>query len=305
MIKFVADEVWAIDTEWVPDVPTGRRVYDLGPEVTDLDVLHHMFCAGGASEEEPRPYLKTVLCRVVSVAALIRRKGANGSVSHRLVTLPRYGAPAIPEVDLLRRFLTGIGKIKPQLVGFNITEADLPILLQRAAVCGVTALNFCARPKKPWEGRDYFTRYTDWLLDLRQLYGGRGRSTPSLHELACAARIPGKIDISGKQMIDLWLKGDISKIVAYNEFDALTTFLLWLRTARLAGLISAGEAAAEEATLRHYLTDLIAHGRQYLDAYLKKWDALHSDLNPSTSGSEIFIGEQLQPQTPRVQGPEE
>jgi predicted PolB exonuclease-like 3'-5' exonuclease len=202
----------------------------------------------------------------------------------------------MPEADLLQRFLAGIGKTKPQLVGFNITEADLPILLQRAAVCGVTAPNFCARPDKPWEGRDYFARYTDWLLDLRQLYGGWGRSTPSLHELACAARIPGKIDVSGAQMIDLWLTGDIPRIVAYNEFDALTTFLLWLRTVRLAGLISADEAEAEETSLRRYLTDLVAKNRPYLDAYLKKWDALHSDLHMATTDSAVFTEEQLHTQ---------
>ncbi|HEY7493906.1 MAG TPA: hypothetical protein VIH59_22730 [Candidatus Tectomicrobia bacterium] len=264
-----------------------------------------MFRAGGASEAEPRPYLKTVLCRVVSVAALRRRKGKNGRVSHGLVSLPRYGAPAMPEADLLQRFLTGIGKFNPQLVGFNITEADLPILLQRAAVCGVTATKFCARPDKPWEGRDYFARSTDWLLDLRQLYGGWGRRTPSLHELACAARIPGKIDVSGDQMLDLWLKGETARIVAYNEFDALTTFLLWLRTVRLAGLISAGEAEAEEASLRHYLTTLIANSQQYLDAYLKKWDALQSDLQTLTTDGAVCTGELPHPQKPLGQGPGE
>ena len=190
-----------------------------------------------------------------------------------------------PDPPSRERWPTDCGKTKPQLVGFTINEADMPILLQRAAVCGVTARNFCARPDKPWEGRDYFTRYSDWLLDLQQLYGGWGRSTPSLHELACAARIPGKIDISGDKMIDLWLKGEISRIVAYNEFDALTTFLLWLRTVRLAGLISADEADAEETNLRRYLTDLIARGRQYLDAYVKKWDALHHDLHTSTTST--------------------
>ncbi len=102
---------------------------------------------------------------------------------------------------------------------------DLLILLQRAAVCGVTAAGFCARPNKPWEGRDYFARYSDWLVDLKQIYGGWGRSTPSLHEIACAARIPGKIDASGDQVLDLWLNDEISKIVAYNEFDALNTSL--------------------------------------------------------------------------------
>ena len=181
----------------------------------------------------------------------------------------------------------------------------MPILLQRAAVCGVTARNFCARPDKPWEGRYYFTRYSDWILDLQQLYGGWGRSTPSLHELACAARIPGKIDISGDQISDLWLQGEISSIVAYNEFDALTTFLLWLRTVRLAGLISEDDADAEETNLHGYLTDLTAHGRQYLDAYLKKWDALQSDLHTLTTDGEVFTGEQPHTQKPLVLGPGE
>lgn len=257
MIRFVADEVWVIDAEWVPDVETGRRVYALGPEISDVEVIEHMFSEGGASEEEPRPYLKTVLCRVVSVAALVRHQDKSGTVSHQLVSLPRYGDPAMPESVLLQRFLEGIGKTKPQLVGFNITDADLPILLQRAAICGVTAAGFCARPAKPWEGRDYFTRYSDWLLDLQHLYGGKGRNSPSLHEFACAARIPGKIEASGYQVLDLWLTGEISRIVSYNEFDVLTTFLLWLRTVRLAGIIPADMAAAEETNLRRYIDDLV------------------------------------------------
>ncbi|MDD3925579.1 MAG: hypothetical protein PHT33_02855 [bacterium] len=274
MFKFIADEVWAIDAEWVPDIPTGRRVYGLGLETPDADVLEHMFQAGGASEENPRPYLKTVLCRVVSVAALVRQKTKNGDVSHRLVTLPRYGEPAMAEAELIYRFLEGAGKTKPQLVGFNIVEADLPILLQRAFAGGVTAPHFCARPQKPWDGCDYFARYSDWVLDLKQIYGAWGRSTPSLHELACSACIPGKIDTSGGDVIDLWQAGDISKIVAYNEFDAITTFLVWLRTARLSGLLSADEADAEEKNLRGYITGLISNGQDYLDTYLKKWDAL-------------------------------
>lgn len=285
MIKFIADEVWAIDVEWVPDVPTGRRVYNLGPEVPDGDVLDYMFLKGGASEDNPQPYLKTVLCRVVSVAALVRRKGETGNASHRLVALPVHGEPVMEEAHLLRRLLHGLGKTKPQLVGFNITEADLPILLQRAMVCGVTAPSFCNRPAKPWEGRDYFTRYSDWLLDLRQLYSGWGRATPSLHELACAARIPGKIDVSGDQIMTLWLNGAISDIVAYNECDALTTFLLWLRTVRLAGLLSAEQADAEEAALHSYLTEQTAQQRPYLGLYLDKWEALKTDPLPAAVDS--------------------
>lgn len=276
MIKFVADEVWAFDAEWIPDVPTGRRVYNLGPEYSQSDVFDYMFAKGGATEEVPRPYLKTVLCRIVSIAALVRRKGRDGKITHQLLALPAYGQPAMAEADLIQRFLDGIGKAKPQLVGFNVLDADLPILVQRAVANGVVAQSFFERPDKPWDGRDYFVRSSDWMLDLRQVYGGFGRATPSLHELACAARIPGKVDVSGDLVLEMWLAGDIAKIVAYNEFDALTTFLLWLRTVRLAGLISTAEADAEETQLRGYLCRLIEEGREYLSRYLEKWDEVSS-----------------------------
>jgi len=215
---------------------------------------------------------------VVSVAALVRHRDKNDAVTHKLVSLPRYGDSALPESVLLQRFLEGAGKAKPQIVGFNISDADLPILLQRAAVCGVTAPGFCVRPDKPWEGRDYFTRYSDWLIDLQHVYGGWGRSTPSLHEIASAARIPGKIEASGYQVLDLWLKDQTSKIVAYNEFDVLTTFLLWLRTVRLAGLLPVDVADTEERNLRHYLEELALDGREYLVTYLEKWDELAQSI---------------------------
>ncbi len=277
MIKSIAPEIWAFDVEWVPDVSTGRRVYNLGKEVPDEEVYEQMFFNGGATEENPRPYLKTVLCRVVSVSAVIRRQNQNGEVKHKLLSLPRFDHPVMNEADLLQKFLEGIGNNKPQLVGFNIVDADLRILIQRAAVSGVTAQNFCKRPEKPWEGVDYFSPQSEYVHDLKRIYGGWGKSTPSLHEIACAARIPGKIETSGDQVLELWEKGKISEIVSYNEYDALTTFLLWLKTIRLSGLISAELIDNEEAIFRGYIENLIENGKGYLKKFLEKWDFLKSN----------------------------
>jgi hypothetical protein len=36
----------------------------------EAEVFEAMWKAGGATEEEPMPYLKTILCRVVSIAAV-------------------------------------------------------------------------------------------------------------------------------------------------------------------------------------------------------------------------------------------
>ena len=63
---------------------------------------------------------------------------------------------------------------------------------------------------------------------------GFGKSSPSLNEMAAVCGIPGKLGISGKEVAQLWMEGRLLEIVAYNECDALTTYLIWLRIAFLA-----------------------------------------------------------------------
>jgi 3'-5' exonuclease len=276
MFKFTHDELWAIDAEWVPDPDTGRRVYNLDASVDDQAVIQHMWAEGGATEEDPQPYLKTVLCRVVSVSALIRHRAADGSLRLQLYSLPAHDADALPEAELLERLLKGLGDRKPQIVGFNIRNADLPIILQRALAHGVSAPEFCARPNKPWEGIDYFSRNEDWIVDLKDTCGGYGKAAPSLHELASAARIPGKIDVAGGAVAALWEEGEIGRIVAYNEFDAITTYLVWLRAAHLAGHVTTAACAAEEQQLRDLLAQLCLEGRPHLQRYIDKWDQLRA-----------------------------
>ncbi len=235
MLKIVPQEVWAFDVEWVPDPQSGRRVYGLPASLSDDEVRRHMWEKGGATEEDPQPYLKTVLCRVVSIASVIRRQGKDGSVSLKLHSLPMQDAMEATEADIIFRFLSALGKAKPQLVGYNSQSSDIIILMQRSLANSLCLPDFCRRPAKPWEGVDYFARGSDYNIDLKEEFGGWGRATPSLHELATVCRIPGKIGTDGQDVVDLWIKGDIGRIVQYNECDALTTYLVWLRAALMAG----------------------------------------------------------------------
>lgn len=226
MLMSVPAEVWAFDAEWVPDVASGRRVYGLADEVPDEDVLETMWERGGASEDDPHPYLKTVMCRVVSIAAVIRKRADDGSISLVLASLPAAGAESSGEADILRRFLEGVGKAQPQLVGFNSRSSDLMILLQRSLVHRLALPDFCRRPAKPWEGTDYFAKGSDAHIDLKEAFGGWGKTTPSLHEFATCCGIPGKTLVDGSSVNDLWLAGDLRPIVQYNKCDALSTYLL-------------------------------------------------------------------------------
>jgi predicted PolB exonuclease-like 3'-5' exonuclease len=87
--------------------------------------------------------------------------------------------------------------------------------------------------------------------------------------------MPGKLSGDGQMVAPLWLKGELAKIVAYNEFDALTTYLLWLRLAHFGGFLAAEQYEQEQELLRQLLTtESREPDRSHLKDYLEEWDAL-------------------------------
>jgi len=267
MIKTVRDEVWAFDCEWVPDLQAGRLLYRLPDDLPSSEVLRVMWEQGGATTENPTPFLRTLLCRVVSIATVIRRVSRAGEVQLFLQALPENpDDPAQDEPYILRRFLSdGLATRSPQLVGFNSRNADLRILTQRAIVNGLPQKHLCERlDAKPWESQD---------IDLMELAGGFGKNySVSLNELATLSGIPGKLDTTGDDVCGLWYSGHRRAIVEYNCFDALTTYLVWLRMAYFSGCFSADEYRVEQQRVKRLLDERIqkpedAFLRTYLDAW--------------------------------------
>jgi predicted PolB exonuclease-like 3'-5' exonuclease len=280
MFRTIAPTVWAFDCEWVPDADAGRRLLALAPDTPEPEVFEAMWTAAGASPEQPRPFLKLLHCRLASVAVVERRVCASGSagseIALRLCSLPREGGDT--ESDLLTAFFEGLDRRRPQLVGFNSHGADLPILAQRGLVLGLAAPGLCRRPDRSWEGPDYFHPHNDWNVDLMRAVGGRGAACPSLRDLAVLAGIPAKTHgdgpCSGGDVADLWRAGRRDDIRRYNECDAVTTYLLWLRTARFAGLLSATEHAGEEGRVEALLERHAERGDDHLGAFLERWRCL-------------------------------
>jgi len=273
MYKFIADNVVVFDVEWVPDPTSGRRIYKVPDTASDDEVLEVMWREGGATPEDPRPYLKTVMCRIVSIAAVVRKKVRDG-VTLQLISLPRLHEGVQPEGEIVRQFLEAVGSKGAQLVGYNSCNADLPILFQRALANRITVPTFCHRPDKPWEGADYFARFSDYNIDLKNEVGGFGKAAPSLHELASSLGIPGKMGIDGADVADLWRSGNIRRIVEYNQFDALTTYLVWLRTVYFSGKLTENAFIREEQLLENLLHQEIQNGAEHLGQFLDAWKAL-------------------------------
>ena len=270
--------------EWIPDPLAGRLLYDLPESVTEpAEIMQAMWEAGGSTPENPTPFLKTVLCRIVSIAALERRVLPNGQVALNLLSLPHDAdnPDEVGEQHVVGKFLDALGEHRPQLVGFNSIQSDLKILIQRGVILGLRAADFCQRPEKPWEGIDYFARGSEWNVDLKEVLGGFGKVVPSLHELAVQCGIPGKMEVDGNQVAQLWLEGELRRIVQYNESDALTTYLLWLRLAHFAGHFTEDGYAAEQQRVRDLLErERKQEARAHLELYLQEWDRLRQVTAP-------------------------
>lgn len=280
MITHISNEVWAFDCEWVPDLTAGRLIYKLPDDLPDCEVLKVMWQEGGATEENPTPFLKTALCRVVSIAMLIRRKNPNGTVQLYLNALPENPDDSTQdEPYILRRFMReGIASRAPQLVGYNSHNADMRILTQRAVIHGLEMLAFSQRLSvKPWESQD---------VDLMNLISGYGKGyTVSLNEIATLSGIPGKLETSGDDVCGLFYSGRLAQIIQYNCFDAITTYLLWLRMAHFSAKFSTEEYRQEQLRVKTMLEAMVLKpGNAYLQTYLDAWQRLKVQTGQSNDG---------------------
>jgi predicted PolB exonuclease-like 3'-5' exonuclease len=271
----VHDRIWFYDLEWVPDAVAARRFCDLPEGATEREAFEALWKSAGATEDRPKPFLKYLFSRVVSAAFLsrnIERADYENQVVFRLHSLPEDPSEK-DEAVLISKFLHYVGERKPQLVGYNSLTSDIRVLVQRAMVNDVEAKVFNLRPDKPWEGRDYYSDYGEWHVDIMKLLGGFSRETPSLNELAKMCGFPGKLDIDGLQVADLWLAGDLAKIIAYNEIDALNTYLVWLRLARFCGFFEDTDYAAEQENFHLFLVaESEKPNRAHLKDFLAKWE---------------------------------
>ncbi|MBQ7187933.1 MAG: hypothetical protein IJR99_00805 [Kiritimatiellae bacterium] len=273
MIQSISDEVWAFDCEWVPDIRAGRLILGLPEDCPAEEVLKQMWVAGGATPENPQPFLKTIYCRIVSIAMVIRRRAKDGSVRLFLQALPENPDDSSQdEPYILRRFLNdGVAKHAPQLVGYNSRNADIRILTQRALVNGLPQPELCRRlALKPWESTD---------IDLMEFVAGFGKSySVSLNDIARLSGIPGKLDMTGYDVCAAWYRGDRKKIVEYNCFDALTTYLVWVRLCLFCGKFSRTDYDEEQRRVRQLIQDEIEKGQDYLQTFLDAWDELQQKL---------------------------
>lgn len=151
-----------------------------------------------------------------------------------LTTVETINEHNYSEEAIVRTFWQRLERFHGALVTFNGRNFDLPVLELQALKYG------CQAPRY-FSGRSRY-RYSEEghydLCDFLTNYGVH-RLRGGFNVLAKLIGLPGKTDIDGSQVQQLWEEGRLQDIARYCRHDVIQTYFLFLRVELLRGRLAA------------------------------------------------------------------
>ena len=250
------------DIETIPDVALGRRLYGL-EGLSDAAVAKAMYSL--RRQASGSEFLSHEQHRVVAISCVLRRGDT--------LKVWSLGDEQSPERELIERFFDGVERFSPELVSWNGTGFDLPVLNYRALAAGLQAHRYweTGESEPAFRYNNYLSRYHWRHIDLMDVLSGfQGRGRVSLEHIAQLLGLPGKLGFSGAQVWDAYQAGDLAGIRRYCETDVLNTYLVYLRFELLRGRLT---AAAHEAELERVRALLRASEEPHFGQFLRAWES--------------------------------
>jgi predicted PolB exonuclease-like 3'-5' exonuclease len=238
--------VLAFDIETVPDIEGLRRLHGLDATIPDKEVAEMAFQL--RRQATGSDFLAPHLHRVVAISCALRERD-----SFKVWSL---GGADDAEGELIQRFFDGLDKYTPQLVSWNGSGFDLPVLNYRGALHGVRAARYWewGDEDRDFRYNNYVNRYHTRHLDLMDVLGMfQPRNSVALDDIAQLMGFPGKLGLDGSRVWETYLAGGLADIRRYCEADVVNTYLVFLRFQQMRGVLSAEKAQAERDLVRSTL----------------------------------------------------
>ncbi len=248
------------DIETVPDVELGRAIYSI-EDLSDAHVAKLMQFKN--KQDRGTDFLPLPQHRIVAISVLLR----TGDELH----LFSVGDPDSPEAELIKRFFDGVERYVPELVSWNGSGFDLPVMHYRAMRHSITAAQYweIGDDDRDFRYNNYLSRFHWRHIDLMDVIAGHqmgGRS--SLEQVALLLGFPGKLGMSGAKVWGKFQDGRIDEIRNYCETDVLNTYLVYLRFQLMRGILDKRRHDDEVARLRKKLSeDSSPHLQEFLAAW--------------------------------------
>lgn len=198
------------------------------------------------------------------VAIAVARVGPD----FRLQKVAKLDAPLYRTRTMVDLFWKGIQAYpKATLVDFGGRQFDLPVMELCAYRFGLPVPDYFGQGK----AKTYRHRWSDQHLDLLEWYSNWNacRMKGGLNLLAKMIGKPGKMDVKGELVLELWREGKKNLIGSYCLCDVLDTYFVFLRSRLLMGQITPEEEARIEGEARNIIED-IAFDDTNVEEYLNR-----------------------------------
>ncbi len=197
---------------------------------------------------------------------------AKVSKEFRLIDLVSLDAPHFRPHEITRLFWAGWKAYqRPTLVTFNGRTFDVPLLELAAFRYGVSVPDWFNVDAKSWEqNRNRYNHQAHLdLYDLLTNYGA-SRFNGGLNLAANLLGKPGKIEVQGNMVQDLFDAGQLEAINDYCQCDVLDTYFVLLRAAVMRGQLSLDEEHSRVEETRKWLEERSASSSAF-QTYLREW----------------------------------
>jgi hypothetical protein len=253
--------VLVFDLETIPDVSGLRTLLGSDAALSDAEVAAQAFAA--RREKTGSDFLQHHLHRVAAISCVFR-----DDEGFRVRSL---GNLDDAEPKLIQDFYRIVERYTPQLVSWNGSGFDLPVLNYRALIHGINAARFweMGDEDRDFKWNNYLSRYHTRHLDLMDhLAMYTGRANAPLDDLAKLCGFPGKMGVDGSQVWSLYQEGRLQEIRDYCETDVVNTYLVYCRYQLLRGRLTRDAYDTEIALVRTSLQNIDApHWRDYLSMW--------------------------------------
>lgn len=246
--------ICVFDCESVPDTELIRKT--LGFEGSDFEVsvkAQQWQKEQSGSEFLPLPYHKIIsICAVLSdnFGKFIRVNKIDGQ----------------DEKEMIANFFNFIENYEPKLVSFNGKNFDMPVLVLRALKYNIKAATYLDTQSDKWN--NYKTRFSELKhCDLLESLGANSRAL-KLDAICSMVGLPGKYDVHGNEVMNLFYQNEFEKIHEYCESDALNTYMLFLKYEWIKSNISEEDYVNFLSCMQEFLREKKAN-RSYIEAFIK------------------------------------
>ena len=256
--------VLVFDIESIPDIAGLRALRGEPAEASDEQVYAAWLAE--RKEKGQSDFMPLHLQRVLCISVVFRN--SEGLRIHSFVDRDDQS-----EGKVVQTFFHAVEKHMPQLVSWNGSGFDLPVLHYRGLRHGVEASKYwdMGEDDREFKWNNYISRYHMRHLDLMDLLAMYSpKNNAPLDAMAKLCGFPGKLGMDGSQVYAQYLAGQTDDIRRYCETDVMNTYLVYCRFQKMRGGLTEAEYEQEIALVKETLGQL-APNESHWDEYLKAW----------------------------------